>query len=342
MIESKKVKDILFYTIFSFVAISLFVAFIFIAVDVKGNRFFKFDKQCIDFALSIRKGWLTVIFTIITNLVNPIVVGIIGFCILLFGKKQRHFSFALFLNMGLVSLLNLVLKYFFVRKRPDEVLRLVAETGYSFPSGHAMFAVAFYGFLIFMLWNLDWRKSLKVGLSIVGVVLVLLISFSRVYLGVHYATDVIGGMCISFVYLMFFLFVVSRTHKATKNVDSEYKKHSFLGGFKYAGKGIITALQEENNLLVQFSASMLVLVFGVALRISATEWCICIILSFLVMALEFINTSFENLCDRVTMENDEQIKRIKDIAAGAVLTMSICAVIVAGIIFIPKVPFLFK
>ena len=140
---------------------------------------------------------------------------------------------------------------------------------------------------------------------------------------------------------MIFLFILSRYHKVPETKGTDYKRHTFLGGFKYAFKGIISAIQEETNLLVQFSASMLVVVFGAALRISPVEWCICIVMCFLVIALELVNTSFENLCDRVTMENDSRIGKIKDISAGAVLMMSICAVIVAGIIFIPKVPFLF-
>ena len=314
----------------------------FIALDVRGNRFDDFDEKCIKMALSMRTRFLTIIFTIITNLINPIVIGIVGFCILLFAKNRRIFSFQLFLNMGIVALLNLVLKYFFVRDRPDEAIHLVAETGFSFPSGHTMFAVAFYGFLIYMLWNTKKRKRIKISATIAGIILVLLISFSRIYLGVHYASDVIGGLFVACGYLMIFLYVVSRTNKVPDNVGTDYKRHTFWGGFKYAFVGVITAIQEENNLLVQFAASMLVVVFGVALRISSVEWCICFIMCFLVMALELVNTSFENLCDRVTMENDTAIKKIKDISAGAVLMVAICAVIIAGIIFLPKLPFLFK
>lgn len=341
MIEKKDNKKLIWGSVLGFCLVSLLVAFILIAIDVQGKRFFGFDKMCMDFALDIRCGFLTVVFQIITNLVNPIVVGLIGFAILLFARRQRSHSFALFLNMGLVSLLNLGLKYVFGRPRPDEAIRLVSEVGYSFPSGHSMFAVAFYGYLIYMVWHLAWSKRAKIATTISGVVLILLIGLSRVYLGVHYATDIIGAFCISAVYLTLFLFFVKRTIKMSQTGDSEFKKHSFLGGFKYAGKGIISALQEENNLLVQFSSTMLVIVFGVALKISAVEWCICVVLCFVVMSLEFINTAFENLCDRVTMEHDEQIKKIKDISAGAVLTMSICALIVACIIFIPKIPFLF-
>lgn len=342
MVESKKVKKIILFTIFCLIEILLLLSFLFIALDVKGNRFWSFDKDCIDFALSIRTGWLTVIFTIITNMVNPIFIGIVGFSILLFAKGQRIHSFTLFMNMGIVALLNLVLKYFFVRNRPDEALQLINESGYSFPSGHAMFAVAFYGFLIFMVWKLKWRKSIKITLTSVGAVLILLISFSRIYLGVHYATDVIGGLCISVAYLMVFLFIAARYDKVPERLGTDYKRHTFIGGFKYAGKGIITGIMEENNLLVQFSASMLVVVFGVALRISPVEWCICFIMCFLVISLELINTAIENICDRITLENDDAIKKVKDISAGAVLMMALCAVIVAGIIFIPKVPFLFK
>lgn len=342
MIDRKKISKTLFYIFFSIVVVSLLVAFVFIALDVKGNRFWEFDKHCIDFALSIRSGWLTVIFTIITNLVNPIVIGIIGFCILIFAKNLRKYSFALFLNMGLISLLNLVLKYFFVRSRPDEALQIILEKGYSFPSGHTMFAVAFYGFLIYLIWNLSWKKRIKSILSIISVLIIIFVSISRIYLGVHYATDVIGGLCVSIAYILLYIFIVSRTKQSHINIGSEYKSHSFVGGFKYAVKGIVTALQVETNLLIQFSAGMLVMVFGVALRISPVEWCICIVVSFLVLALEFVNTAIENLCDKITMENDEQIKKVKDIAAGAVLTVSICAAIVACIIFVPKLPFLFK
>ena len=60
------------------------------------------------------------------------------------------------------------------------------------------------------------------------------------------------------------------------------------------------------------------------------------------MALEMVNTAIENICDRITKEEDNAIRKIKDISAGAVLTLSICSVIVAMIIFIPKMPFLFS
>ena len=113
MSERKNIKSILFYVFLGMLALSLLIAFVFVAIDVRGNRFGYFDEQCMNFALSIRAKWLTVIFTIITNLINPIVIGIVGFCILIFAKNKRVLSFQLFLN-ELQFVLYSVIEYGFI------------------------------------------------------------------------------------------------------------------------------------------------------------------------------------------------------------------------------------
>ncbi len=321
--------------------ILLITTFIVIAQGVVENWISGIDEFFQNFVLSIRSKFLNVVFIIITNLVNPIFIGVIAFIILMFVKDLRQYGLAQFLNMGLISLLNLVLKSFFVRDRPDSAISVIFENGYSFPSGHTMMAVAFYGFLIFMAWQTNMKKGKKIGFTFAGIFTILLVSFSRIYLGVHYFSDIIGAYCVAIAYLIVFMFVVKRNTINLQTEKVDYKKHSFLAGFSYAGKGILTAFTQENNLLVQFSASMLVVVFGVTLKISMLEWCICAILCFLVMALELVNTAIENVCDKITLEQNEKIRVAKDVAAGAVLLMSICSVIVAGIIFIPKLPILF-
>ena len=320
----------------------LLILFTLIAFNIDHPFIIKIDTKAHNIILGIRNKWVTFIFKIITNLCNPIVIGIISVIILFYMKNKKDYTFALFLNIGITALLNLVLKSFFGRTRPASTQSLIVEQGYSFPSGHAMFAIAFYGFLIFLLWKSATKKSLKITFTTLISILILAICFSRIYLGVHYTSDVIGGVCVSLSYIIIYLFVVNRN---SKNLDidkaTDYKRHTFFGGFRYAFRGIITTLKEENNLLVQFCASMLVIVFSVFLRISPVEWCILLILCFLVMALEMVNTAIENICDKMTLENDNAIMRIKDIAAGAVLTMSICSVIVALTIFLPKLEMLF-
>ena len=148
-----------------------------------------------------------------------------------------------------------------------------------------------------------------------------LVCFSRVYLGVHYLSDVIGGICITIVYMIVFTSILDRNSFLYSEPATEYKKHSFFGGFKYAFRGIVESIQDENNLLVQFSASMLVITFAVFLRCTFAEWAILVITCFLVVCLEMVNTSIENLCDKITLEKDDKIRKVKDIAAGAVLMM---------------------
>lgn len=96
------------------------------------------------------------------------------------------------------------LRIFFERPRPDN-LRIIEETGFSFPSGHSMASMAFYGYLIYLIFmNVKDRKLRNLLCAGLGI-LVFLIGLSRIYLGVHYTSDVIAGMCFSMAYLIFMI-----------------------------------------------------------------------------------------------------------------------------------------
>lgn len=111
---------------------------------------------------------------------------------------------------------------------------------------------------------------------------------------------------------------------------------NFLKGFLYAFHGIGLALKER-NFKVQLFAFVAVLAAGLYLKIDTYEWIAIIGISALVLSLETINTSIEQLCDLYSTEYDQRIKLIKDLAAGAVLMASIFAVIIALLIFVPKI-----
>lgn len=137
----------------------------------------------------------------------------IAFIMLLKNKKNASY---IVLNLTLVFLLNRILKAIVARPRPS-ILRLVVEDGYSFPSGHAMVSMGFYGFLIYLIWMNIKNKKVKYPLVIFLSLLILFIGISRIYLGVHYFTDVIGGFIIAVLYLVIFIkFLYKRNNKMKK------------------------------------------------------------------------------------------------------------------------------
>lgn len=111
----------------------------------------------------------------------------------------------------------------------------------------------------------------------------------------------------------------------------------FLRSFKYALEGIFTGLKEEQNMKIHIAIMILVIIFGILLKISKIEWIICIALFGLVISMELINTAIENTVDLITKERNEQAKIAKDVAAGAVLVSAIASAIIGLIIFVPKV-----
>ena len=111
----------------------------------------------------------------------------------------------------------------------------------------------------------------------------------------------------------------------------------FLRSFKYAFEGIVTGIKEEQNMKIHIAIMILVIIFGILLKISKVEWIICIALFGLVISMELINTAIENAVDLITKEKNEQAKIAKDVAAGAVLVSAIASAIIGLIIFVPKV-----
>jgi diacylglycerol kinase len=106
-----------------------------------------------------------------------------------------------------------------------------------------------------------------------------------------------------------------------------------LRSFGYAFKGLLTALSEQQNLKIHAAATVIVVLLGLYYAISAIEWCILLIMIALVIAAELINTAIENLTDLVTKEQNLLAGKVKDIAAAAVLVLSIVSGIVGILIF---------
>lgn len=111
----------------------------------------------------------------------------------------------------------------------------------------------------------------------------------------------------------------------------------FIRSFGYAFRGIRLAFSGESNCQIQLIVGILVLLVSWKLRLTPVEWCIILLCIGLVIGLEMVNSAIEKACDRITREQDDYIRYVKDIAAGAVLWASIASAIIGGVIFLPKI-----
>ncbi len=160
------------------------------------------DKNVYSFiADNIMNDGLTPILKVITELGGVAFTIIVGVLIFIFCKKIRWF--VTFDLVG-VTLINQLLKHIIRRPRPN-ILRLVEESGYSFPSGHSMVSMAFYGIIIYLVYKNVSNKYLKWLLISLLSLLILSIGFSRIYVGVHYFTDVAGGFLLGLAYVVIYV-----------------------------------------------------------------------------------------------------------------------------------------
>ena len=156
---------------------------------------------------------ITSVLKVITELGGVAFIVLAGVLIFMFCKKIRWF--VTFDLVG-VTLINQVIKHIVRRPRPN-VLRLVEEDGYSFPSGHSMVSMAFYGIIIYLVYKNVTNKYLKWTLITLLSLLILSIGFSRIYVGVHYFTDVVGGFLLGLAYLIIYINIYNK--KVGKNEE---------------------------------------------------------------------------------------------------------------------------
>ena len=190
------------------ITISLLI-FLLILIDIFKYEVTKYDDWAYNvFVLDLRNDNLTIIMKIITSLASVLVLGSIILLVFLLSKNKKN-SFYMLINLFIVFILNNILKVIVQRPRPSGY-NIIEENFYSFPSGHSMVSVAFYGFLIYLVYNNINNKILKYLLIFILFMTIILICISRIYLGVHYLSDVVAGFAFSIAYLMIFITIIEK------------------------------------------------------------------------------------------------------------------------------------
>ena len=196
--KKENIRNIVFW-----IAIFLLtILFSYIAYNVVMDKITPIDTAVYDLVISLKSTGVTNVVRGITFLCSEIFMISLAI-ILLVIVKNKGISLRLILNMSGVALLNKIVKAIFARPRPVGI-NLVEESGYSFPSGHSMISFAFYGYVVYLIYTKVQNKCIKWISITILTVLIPLIGLSRVYLGVHYISDVIGGFVLGLIYLMLF------------------------------------------------------------------------------------------------------------------------------------------
>ena len=164
-----------------------------------------------DFATPIAK--------FITNFGGAIFLTILTI-ILFILIKNKKIGLSIFSNLVIITALNQLLKNILQRPRPTEY-RIIEETGYSFPSGHSMISMAFYGYIIYLIYKYVKNKYIKWISIVLLSILICSIGISRIYLGVHYTSDVLGGFLISVSYLVIYISAVIKSFVLWNNCEQK-------------------------------------------------------------------------------------------------------------------------
>ena len=196
----KKIKWICF--------LILFLCFVMVAYLVLEGKTDSFDNFIYDIVTFNKSNFLTGFYKFVTYFASEVMIILVSLIFFLFLKRKRY-GVLVILNAVIIFALNVCLKLIFMRERPFDLM-IITENGYSFPSGHAMASFGFYGFIIYLIWGMNFDKKAKIIFSILLGLLILMIGISRIYLGVHYASDVLAGYLISGAYLIIYITLSKR------------------------------------------------------------------------------------------------------------------------------------
>jgi undecaprenyl-diphosphatase len=198
-------------------AFLVFIFFLGLAQNIMlQGSFVKVDMEIMNLVSNLRNIQIAKFFLFFTYLGNTqIIVSLVIIVLVILGLSGKW----RIAKLSLVSVISGEVLYYFIklliqRDRPDVSFSLISSGGYSFPSGHATCSIIFYGILGFLLWRLFRKRWQKILITLLVVVIVFMIGFSRIYLGVHWTSDVLAGWSLGLIVLLLFIAIYKKHEEA--------------------------------------------------------------------------------------------------------------------------------
>lgn len=191
------------------IALTCLICFLILAIIILTQKVITID--ILGYSLISKyliSDFLTPLVKFITNFGGANIMIIITLITIIIAKNKK-LKLLIPANLIIIASLNAIFKNIVQRPRPTG-FRIINEAGYSFPSGHSMASMAFYGYFIYLVYKYVKNKYLKWTLITILSLLIISIGISRIYLGVHYTSDVLAGFLFSIMYLIIF---TNRTKK---------------------------------------------------------------------------------------------------------------------------------
>ncbi len=220
-------RNIITYGVIAALSVILFVDLWYFVFVVNAEKIHEADLKIQEFFFSMRNPGLNIFARVITEGGYRIVLT--GLCVLLLISRYRlHIGVPVTIVALGEYFLNNILKNIFERPRPDEALWLMSEPGFSFPSGHSVASMATYGLLFMLILKYVPCSRKRTAVLVVCFVLAFLVGLTRIYLGVHYSTDVLAGWFEGIFYISITLgaitFIKGSNHAIISQADPKSRR----------------------------------------------------------------------------------------------------------------------
>lgn len=187
--------------------IILFATFILLSINVVNGNLQNFNNSVYLQVERLINPLLTSVMIGISNIGEWFIYLPIALLFLIIPKSRLKIGVPVILTLSASAVLNITLKHMFSIERPD-IHRLIGETGYGFPSGHAMNGTVFIGLCAYLFIRYTYKLPLKIAVVAASTVFMLCMGFSRIYLGVHTLTDVMGGYLAGLILTIFSILIL--------------------------------------------------------------------------------------------------------------------------------------